>query len=72
MEKNFKVGDNVSWESAQGTIRGKIIRKLTKPMEIKGHHVTASKEQPQWLVESDKTGEQASHKPEALTKEKKP
>ena len=30
------------------------------------HAVDASEHEPQYLVESDKTGEQAAHKPEAL------
>jgi hypothetical protein len=64
----FKVGDQVQWETSQGTTTGKVIRKLTEPMEIKGHHVAASKEEPQYLVESDSSGAQAAHKPEALTK----
>lgn len=34
---------------------------------IKGHHVDASKENPEYLVKSDKTGAQAAHKSEALT-----
>jgi hypothetical protein len=36
-------------------------------MDIKGHHVTASKDNPEYLVETD-DGKQAAHKPEALTK----
>lgn len=48
---------------------GTIVEKLTSRTEIKGHTVAASKENPQYLVESEKTGSQAAHKPEALTKE---
>jgi hypothetical protein len=36
-------------------------------MDIKGHHVAASKDNPEYLVETD-DGKQAAHKPEALTK----
>lgn len=69
MDQAFKQGDKVSWNTAQGKIVGKVVKKLTSRTEIKGHTVAASKESPQYLVESEKTGSQAAHKPEALTKE---
>jgi hypothetical protein len=70
----FKQGDKVQWESSQGTILqkrgsandGTVKKKLTEPIDIKGHHVAASKDEPQYLVESDKTGKEAAHKPESL------
>jgi hypothetical protein len=62
----FKPGDKVQWESSQGTIEGSVKKKLTEPTDIKGHHVAASKEDPQYLVTSDKTGKEAAHKPTAL------
>ena len=68
MADSFKAGDHVQWETAQGTTTGKVVRKLTGPMEIKGHHVAASEDEPQYLVESASTGAQAAHKPEALKK----
>ena len=51
-------------ESVQGTVK----KKLTSPTNIKGHHVNASPDEPQCLVESDKTGAEAAHKPESLKK----
>ncbi len=68
--KELKKGDHVSWQTSQGKTRGKIVRKLTEPMEIKGLHVAASSENPEYLVKSAKTGKRAAHKPSALTKEK--
>lgn len=68
--KEFKPGDEVSWKSPQGTIVGKVKKKLTAPIDIKTHHVAASAEKPQMLVESATTGQQAAHKPEALTRAK--
>jgi hypothetical protein len=62
----FKPGDRVQWESSQGTIDGTVTKKLTEPTDIKGHHVAASKADPQYLVTSDKTGKEAAHKPAAL------
>ena len=66
--ETFKVGDKVTWDSSQGEIQGKVKKKLTEPTEIKGHHVAASKDNPEYLVESDKTGAEAAHKPSELRK----
>ena len=66
-EVSFKAGDKVKWHSSGGTSTGKIVKKLTSPIEIKGHHVAASKDNPEYLVETEE-GAQAAHKPDALTK----
>ncbi|MBD1861355.1 MULTISPECIES: DUF2945 domain-containing protein [Trichocoleus] len=68
MTEQFKQGDSVEWKTSQGTTQGEVKQKLTAPTEIKGHHVAASQEHPEYLVESEKTGKQAAHKPEALKK----
>jgi hypothetical protein len=69
--KSLHKGDEVKWQTSQGKTSGKIVRKLTAPRKIKGHKVAATKDDPQYLVESEKTGEQAAHKPEALTRKRK-
>ncbi len=66
MSDKFKVGDKVAWNTSQGKTTGKIKKKLISLTEIKGHHVAASKDNPEYLVVSDKTGEEAVHKPDAL------
>lgn len=66
MTDSLKQGDNVEWQSAQGNVKGVVKRKLTEPTDLKGHHVAASEAHPEYLVESDKTGKEAAHKPEAL------
>lgn len=65
--KTFKVGDKVEWQTSQGKTSGTIKKKLTAPMKIKEHDVAASKEHPEYLVETE-SGAQAAHKAEALTK----
>jgi len=45
-------------------------KKLTKPTDIKGHHVAASADNPKYLVESEKSGKEAAHKPAALKNKK--
>lgn len=67
---SLKPGDKVSWETSQGTTKGKVERKLTAPAKIKGHAVAASPENPEYLVRSDKTGARAAHKPGALKKDR--
>jgi hypothetical protein len=68
MAEGFRVGDKVQWHSPQGTVHGTIKKKLTSPATIKGHHVAASAENPEYLVVSDKTGAEAAHKASALKK----
>ena len=68
MKKSFKKGDKVEWESSQGEIKGTVLKKVASPMEIKGHHVAASEDNPEILVKSDKTGAKAAHKPGSLKK----
>jgi N-methylhydantoinase B/oxoprolinase/acetone carboxylase alpha subunit len=67
MTKELKKGDKVEWSSHGGTAHGEVERKLTSDTKIKSHQVRASKDDPQFLVKSDKGGE-AAHKPDALKK----
>jgi hypothetical protein len=68
MAKELSKGDEVSWNSHGGTAHGKVVRKVTSPMTIKSHKVAASKDNPEYLVETDK-GKRAAHKPAALSKD---
>ena len=67
-DRTFKAGDRVKWTHSQGESTGEVVRKVTRPTDIKGHHVAASPDDPEYLVESDRTGAQAIHRPEALHK----
>lgn len=71
MPDRLKKGDQVEWATSQGRTTGTVTKKLTAPIDIKGHHVAASKDNPEYLVESSKTGAQAAHKPKALRKTKR-
>lgn len=68
MAESFSKGDKVSWNSSGGKTTGTVVEKLTKATDVAGRHVAATKDAPQYLVESDKSGKQAAHKPDALTK----
>ena len=64
----FKKGDKVEWNSHGSKAVGKVEKKLTSETEEAGRKVKASKEEPQYLVKSDKSGGTAVHKPGALRK----
>ena len=68
MNQGFSVGDHVSWNSEAGRIRGTVQKKITAPTKFKTYVARASKEEPQYLVKSDKTGHLAMHKGSALRK----
>ena len=68
MKPEFKVGDHVGWNSEAGHVRGTIKKKVTSAMKFKTYTVRASKEEPQYLIKSDKTDHMAMHKGAALTK----
>ena len=68
----FQVGDHVSWNSEAGRVSGIIRRKITAPMKFKGYIVRASREEPQYLIESDKTDHLAMHKGSALRRLRRP
>jgi hypothetical protein len=57
----------VRWDSHGGTAEGKVVRKITSDTEAGGRTVRASKDEPQYLVQSDNGGD-AVHKPDALRK----
>ena len=68
MAKTLKPGDKVSWSTTQGATKGEVEKKLTQPAKVKGHTAKASKDDPQYMVRSEKTGARAAHKPDALKK----
>ena len=68
MNKDFTVGDHVGWNSESSHVRGTIKKKITSVVTFKGYTVRASKEEPQYLIKSDKTDHLARHKGTALRK----
>ena len=68
MTDELKKGDKVAWDSSGGHSVGKVVKKQTTPTQIKGHKVAASKENPEYIVKSDKSGKEAAHKPDSLKK----
>jgi hypothetical protein len=68
MAASLKKGERVAWNTSQGETKGKVVKKLTGKTKIQGYVAKASKADPQYLVESDKTGAEAAHKPSQLKK----
>jgi hypothetical protein len=59
-------GDQVTWKSHGQDVHGTVAEKITSRTEAAGRTVAASEDDPQYRVESDKTGRDAVHKPGAL------
>ncbi|MFK3970803.1 DUF2945 domain-containing protein [Pseudomonas sp. NPDC087358] len=68
MAHAFKTGDHVRWNSDVGHVVGTVTKVHVKDCEFMGRHRTASKDEPQYEVKSDKTGHLAMHKEGALEK----
>ena len=68
MAKDLKKGDRVEWGTSQGKTQGKVEKKVTSETQIEGHTAKASKDDPQYVVKSEKTGKKAVHKPASLEK----
>lgn len=65
---SFKKGDSVEWDTSQGKTQGTVVKKVTGTAKVQGHTAKASADEPQYEVESSRSGKHAIHKPEALKK----
>jgi len=68
MKHEFRTGDHVAWNSEAGRVCGTIKKRVTSAVKFKTYTVRASKEEPQYLIKSDKTDHMAVHKGAALKK----
>ena len=62
----YSKGDKVSWHSHGSTAHGVVERVITERTQAAGRTVSASKDEPQYLVRSDESGGTAVHKASAL------
>ncbi|HTT40265.1 MAG TPA: DUF2945 domain-containing protein [Burkholderiales bacterium] len=67
MARAFKVGDHVSWNSEAGRVTGTIIAVHTRAVSWKGYMHHATRDDPQYEIQSDRTDHIALHKSAALT-----
>jgi len=68
MGRALRPGEDVSWNTSQGKTHGRVVKKTTHESHIEGHAVAASKDNPEYIVESAKSGKRAAHKRSALKK----
>ncbi len=68
MANELKKGDKVAWKTPQGETKGVVEKKITSETRIKGHTAKPTKDDPEYLVKSEKTGAKAAHKPKQLKK----
>jgi hypothetical protein len=66
MGHEFKRGDRVEWNFRGRTVRGTVRRRLTRRTEVGGQVVAASKDDPRYLVRSERTGKETARRPGAL------
>ena len=66
MAKGYKRGDHVEWNSEAGRVRGVVLKKVVSNVRFKGYVHHASKDDPQYIIKSDKTDHIAIHKGRAL------
>ena len=68
MADELQKGDHVTWNSHGSKAEGTVTRKITEETEAGGRTVKASPDEPQYEVESEKSGNTAVHRPSALEK----
>jgi hypothetical protein len=64
---SLRKGTSVEWNTPQGPTHGRIVEKKTSDFDLDGNTHRATEEEPQYVVESAKTGARAAHKASALT-----
>lgn len=59
-------GSKVKWNTSQGETHGTVEKVVTSTTKVKGHVAKATKQNPEVMVKSDKSGKRAVHKPGEL------
>lgn len=67
-KQKFHKGDTVEWSSGKGTATGTVQKKITEDQKVDGNQISASKDDPRYLVENDNTGNVTGHRIDALSK----
>ncbi len=66
MAERFRRGERVEWNFRGHRVVGKVRRRLTERAEVGGQVVAASKDDPRYVVRSDKSGTETARRPGAL------
>ena len=68
MDQELKRGDRVEWNFRGRKVVGTVRRKVSSRAEIDGRVVAASKEEPRYVVRSEKSGKETVRRAAALRK----
>lgn len=68
MERAFKVGDWVQWNSEAGRVHGRIVAVHEAEFLVHGYRHQATPENPQYAILNPRTGHVAYHRPQALVR----
>jgi len=66
MPQGFRRGDRVEWNFRGRKVVGRVRKRLVSRAEIAGQMVAASKDDPRYVVRSEKTGKETARRPAAL------
>jgi Hypervirulence associated proteins TUDOR domain len=68
MSQEFRRGDRVEWNFRGRKVVGRVRKRLTSRAEVGAQVVAASKDDPRYLVRSEKSGMETARRPDALTR----
>jgi hypothetical protein len=68
MSQRFKRGERVEWSYRGRTVVGTVRKRLTARTEVAGRVVAATRDDPRYLVRSEKSGKETARRPGALRK----
>ena len=66
MPERFKRGDRVEWNFRGNSVSGRVRKRLIERTEVDGQVYNASKDDPRYLVRSEKTGKETARRPDTL------
>jgi hypothetical protein len=66
LANQFKRGDKVEWKFGRGKAVGVVRKRLTARTTVGNQVVAASKDDPRYLVETERSRKQVAKRPEAL------
>ncbi len=67
IEREFKVGERVKWQSGRGTSEGLVVVVARESGHVKDFVYVASEDDPRYIVETSE-GQRAAHRAEALSR----
>jgi hypothetical protein len=66
MTQRFKRGDRVEWNFRGRMVAGTVRKRLTARTTVGGQVVAASRDDPRYLVRSERSGRETARRPAAL------